>query len=165
MAKLISTVLALLCLAVSSYAGALQPRIEIDSAQLHCDNWWPGLYYGYPWQNTTGGSILIHTVELQVVSAQVTNAEFALWFELANDGGGNPPTGPIIASWGNDIYAIGSSPLLYQRDFGANYISVPAGGWVTLKVNCDPTLNAYGGLNSTNFYYVGLVRFWYEQAP
>src|SRR5258708_23178762 len=110
MAKLISTVLALLCLAVSSYAGALQPRIEIDSAQLHCDNWWPGLYYGYPWQNTTGSAILIHTVELQVVSAQVTDAEFALWFQLANDGGGNPPTGPIIASSGHHIYAIGSSP-------------------------------------------------------
>lgn len=155
----------LLALAAPVQAAQLQTQVEIDSAQLRCDGTWPGAYYGYPWQNTTGHAIYIHVVELQAVTAQLANSEFALWFELANDGGGNPPTGPVIASWGADIYAVGSSPMWYSRDFGVNYIAVPARGWVTLKVNCDPTYNTSGTLNGTGFYYTGLVRFWYELGP
>jgi hypothetical protein len=143
----------------------------ISTSPIICDPLWQN-FHSVQWQNTTGSNIRIRRIEMQFVSAESLVGEFALWFQHGWHPSESTPggrstialTGPLIDSFGVNIFSPPTTPVLKQTAFGTDYITVPADGWTTMTVNCGPS--TVGGVYaSTAFRYVAAVRFWYVVAP
>jgi hypothetical protein len=165
------TLLGVLLLLIGCVSGAELRLQSITTAPITCDPMWQN-FHSVQWQNTTGADIRIRRIEMQFVSAQSLVGEFALWFqqgwhpsEATPDGRSiTALQGPLIDSFGVNVFSPPNRPLLKQTDFGVNYVTVPAGSWTTMTVNCGPSV-VDGAYASTAFSYVAAVRFWYAVAP
>lgn len=110
------------------------------------------------WTNNTGADIAIKHIGFEFVGADQLVGEFGSWLIWDKVW---PPTNGWIEEFGAELYSNPTEPVAKSVDYGADQVTVKAGGTISLVTNAGP-VNLPGGGQSQGLSYVAVAEISYD---